>query len=200
MTNHICSAIEAAVESAIEKVVQDFQRDPNHIWNEREIHWLLFHYLQLEKSWSQEYPAQLVRAEFPTLKIFTGEHQGRDHYDLVVLDAESPGDEEFQNINIKSPRQSFLEVVKINAAVEIKLWSARCRPEDMARRIDWNVKKLTEKPHNVQFAYFINLVQLPLKEPYIKFYRDLHEFLRTIKHDNLRILFAPADRRFDELI
>ena len=197
MTDHICSAIEAAVESAINKVVQDFQHDANRVWNERDIHWLLFHYLQLEKSCPQEYPAQLIRAEFPTLKIFQGERQGRGHYDLVVLDSKSLLNPAVSDSKTQLPLQSFIESVKIKAAVEIKLWSTRCKTEDMARRIEWGVKKLTEKPHNVEFAYFINLVQLPYKDPYIKFYHDLFEYLQNIKHENLRILFAPADHRFE---
>jgi hypothetical protein len=197
VSDQICSAIEAAVESAIEKVVQDFQRDPNRVWNEREINWLLFHYLQLEKSCAQEYPAQLIRAEFPTLKVFKEGHQGRGHYDLVVLDSESCFNQTVEDTKTQYPMQSFLEAVRIKAAVEIKLWSTRCNASDMAKRINWNVKKLTEKPNNVQFAYFINLVQLPFKQPYLEFNHDLFEYLRNIKHDNLRILFAPADRRFD---
>lgn len=193
MTDQLCSAIEAAVESAIEKVVQDFQREPNRFVNERDIHWLLFHYLQLEQSWNVENPARLIRAEFPTRKIYPEKHRGRGHYDLVVLDSEPYFNQAFQKTRAQAPWQ-----IKIKAAVEIKLWLTRCNPDDMAKRITWDINKLTDRENEVQYAYFINLVQLPFEKLYKDFYRNLHEYLGKINHANLRILCAPADLRFDE--
>lgn len=190
MSDQLCSAVEAAVESAIEKVVKDFQRDPNHSWNESEITCLLFHYLQSEKDIKQEYPAQLIRAEFPTLKVFK-ESGDRGYYDLAVLDSESYTSQKFLPAEDQVPWN-----VKIGAAIEIRVWSDKCSSEDMTERIKRDVKKLTEQPNNVQYAYYINLVQLPFEDPSLIFYGDLYEYLRNVKHKNLRILIAPADPTF----
>lgn len=187
MSEQLCSAVEAAVESSIEKVVRDFQREPDRFRNEREIHWLLFHYLLLEQSWNVENPARLIRAEFPTRKIHPDKHRGRGHYDLVVLDSE-----DFSNLNSQALRQT-----KIKAAVEVKLWVTRCNLEQMAERINWDINKLTDPENEVQYAYFINLVQLPFEKVYKDFYRNLREYLGKINHANLRILCAPADTIFD---
>ena len=35
-----------AVDKAIEQVVLDFQGNPSRYWNERDIHWNLFHHLK----------------------------------------------------------------------------------------------------------------------------------------------------------
>jgi hypothetical protein len=192
MDDQVCSAIEAAVESAIEKVVQDFQRDPNHVWNEVEILSLLFHYLQMEKDITQEYPSQLIRAEFPTTKVLK-ESGKRSYYDLVVLDSGSYTSLKYKDAEAQAPRN-----IKIGAAVEIRLWSEGCSSEEITERINRDVDKLTEHENGVQYAYFINLVQLPYENVYREFYRDLRENLGNINHANLKILCAPADQRFEE--
>jgi hypothetical protein len=194
MSDQLCSQVEAAVESAIEKVVQEFQREPNRFGNERDIHWLLFHYLQVDKSWNVENPGRLIRAEYPTRKIYQEKHRGRGHYDLVVLDSESYLTQTHQYSEASAPWQ-----IKIQAAVEVKLWLARCNPRDMAERINWDINKLINSENEVQYAYFVNLVQLPHEKHYLKFYRDLREYLGKIQHDNLRILCAPGDMRFNNI-
>lgn len=190
MTGQVCSAIEAAVESAIEKMVQDFQLDPNHVWNKVEILSLLFHYLQMEKDITQEYPSQLIRAEFPTTKELK-ESGKSSYYDLVVLDSES-----YTSLKYQDAEAQALRNIKIGAAVEIRLWLERCSSEEIAERINRDVQKLTEQPNNVEHSYFVNLVQMQFENPNLKFYGELYEFLRNIKHDKMRILFAPADPRF----
>ncbi len=57
-----------AVNKAIGQVVLDFQGDPTRYWNERDIHWSLFHYLKQQEIFQQNYITELIRAEFPTRK------------------------------------------------------------------------------------------------------------------------------------
>ena len=168
------------VKKAISHVVVDFQNNPERFWNERDIHWSLFYYLKQQRVSEEAYPTELIRAEFPTRKVFPGEKPARGHYDLVILDAESYYKPEVQNMKAQAAWREFLEVVEIAVAIEVKLWLNRLRPENMAKRVDWDITKLTDKPNNLQNAYFLNFVQLNFKSDYMMQYRqELREYLTT---------------------
>lgn len=197
------SQLCVTVEKAISKVVADFQRNPDRFWNERDIHWSLFYYLKHEQVCEEAYPTQLIRAEFPTLKVFPGTKPARGHYDLVILDAESYSRPEVQNMKAQAPWKEYLELIKIDVAVEIKLWQARLREEEMKELIDWDVQKLTDEPNKVQNAYFLNFVQLNFKSEHMRnYYFVLREYLNNQKKKwpALNILCVPSDRQvqFDQ--
>ena len=66
------NALNVAIKETVSKVVADFQNYPERFWNERDLHWSLFYYLKQEAVCSEGYPTELIRAEFPTLKVFPG--------------------------------------------------------------------------------------------------------------------------------
>jgi len=194
VTNHLC----VQVKKAISHVVADFQHNPERFWNERDIHWSLFHYLKRERGTKEAYPTQLVRAEFPTCKVFPGKKPARGHYDLVIIDAESYNIPEIKNMKAQAPWQEYLELLKLSVAIEIKLWLNRLNPENMADRVNWDITKLTDKPNNVQNAYFLNFVQLNFKSEYMRdYYNRLREYLSNQKKKwpALNILCVPSDRQ-----
>lgn len=183
-----------ATERAITKVIGDFQGNPERFWNERDIHWSLFYYLKQEAVVQENYVTQLIRAEFPTLKKFGGRKPARGHYDLVILDAESYFKPEVQNMKAQAPWGKYLELLQITVAIEVKLWQSRLRQEDIEELVDWDIKKLTDKPNKVQNAYFLNFVQLEFKSDHMnKYYHELREYLATKKQLDLSILCAPSD-------
>ncbi|GAH40452.1 unnamed protein product [marine sediment metagenome] len=187
------------VKRAISKVIADFQSDPERFWNERDMHWSLFYYLKQVQVCEEAYPTQLIRAEFPTLKVFNGKKPARGHYDLVLLDAKSYFKPEVQNMKAQAPWKEYLELVQIAVAIEVKLWLNRLRPENMAERADWDIKKLTDTPNNVKNAYFLNFVQLDFNSEYMRdYYRQLREYLGEKKgqHPELHILCVPSDSQF----
>ena len=57
-----------ATKEAINQVVSAFQSEPDRFWNERDIHWSLFYYLKQQAVFQRRYAAELIRAEFPTLR------------------------------------------------------------------------------------------------------------------------------------
>ncbi len=190
------NSILSAVNKAIDNVVSDFQNNPNRFWNERDIHWSLFHYLEKEAIVSEVYPTQLIRAEFPTLKVFPGNRPARGHYDLVILDAESYFNPESQKMGAQAPWDKYLKLINIEVAIEIKLWLNCLRPENMAERADWDIKKLTDTPNNVQNSYFLNFVQLDFRrEQNKKYYLQLREYLIKQKQNrpNLNILCVSSN-------
>jgi len=189
-----------AVEKAIAMVVSDFQKYPERFWNERDVHWILFYYLKHQRVSEEAYPTELIRAEFPTRKVFPGKKPARGHYDLVILDAESYYKPEVQNMKAQAPWKEFRELVEIAVAIEVKLWLDRLSPENMADRVDWDITKLTDKPNNVQNAYFLNFVQLNFKSEdkskYMRAYYDmLREYFRNQKRKwpSLNILCVPSE-------
>jgi len=190
------SSLRSALEKAISRVVSDFQNNPERFWNERDIHWSLFYYIKHKQVGNEAYPTQLIRAEFPTLKVFPGKKPARGHYDLVLLDAKSYFKPEVQNMKANAPWQKYLELVKIDIAIEIKLWLSRLRLESMAERADWDIQKLTDTPNNIENAYFLNFVQLDFKSKYMKdYYQQLREYLSNHKRKSqaLNILCVPSD-------
>lgn len=191
------SPISMAIENAVSKIVIDFQSDANRFWNERDIHWSLFHYLKQEPECNEKYPTQILRAELPTLKVFEGVKPARGHYDLVVLDSDSYLRRDVQEMKAQASWQEFLESIQIAAAIEIKLWLNRMKRENMEERINWDIRKLTDKPNNIENAYFLNFVQLDFKRPHVEtFYNELREYLAARKCLGLNILCAPSDNLF----
>jgi len=70
----------------------------------------------------------------------------------------------------------------------------------MADRVDWDITKLTDKPNNVQNAYFLNFVQLNFKSDYMmQYYQELRDYLTTKKRAGLRILFIPSDPKIQSV-
>lgn len=182
-----------AVENATTKLVVNFQNNTERFWNERDIHWSLFYYLKQELADYEKYPTELIRAEFPTLKVFEG---ARGHYDLVILNAESYSTPEVQNMKSQTPWEGYLKLVEIDVAIEIKIWQARLNDADVHKLIDWDIRKLTEQPHKIEDAYFLNLVQLNFQSEYMrKYYQQLREYLNNQKnkHTDLNILCVPSD-------
>lgn len=185
-----------SVEKGISNFVADFQSNPNRFWNERDVHWSLYYYLKQAQVSGEVYPTQLIRAEFPTLKVFPGNRPARGHYDLVILDAESYFKPEVQKMEAQAPWQEYLESLKITIAIEIKLWLNRLRPGSMAERADWDIQKLTDTPNKIQNVYFLNFVQLNFEADYMKdYYRQLREYLsnQKMKWPILKILCVPSN-------
>lgn len=189
-----------AVEEAISWVVADFQNNRERFWNERDIHWSLFYYLKHQRVSEEAYPTELIRAEFPTRKVFPGKNPARGHYDLVILDADSYFKPEVQNMKAQASWQPFLDLVEIAVAIEVKLWLNRLRPENMAKRVDWDITKLTDKPISVRNAYFLNFVQLNFKSDYmLRYYQELRDYLTTKKQPGLSILCIPSDPKIQSV-
>ena len=181
-----------AVERAINQLVADFQRYTDRFWNERDLHWSLFYYLKQEGVIHEIYTTELIRAEFPTVKAFGEKNPARGHYDLVVLDPQSYRSETVQSMKAQDSWDKFLKLVKVMIAVEIKLWLARLS----FRRADWDIRKLTEQPNNVQNAFFLNFIQLDFRRPYMQdYHRELREYLmgHRKRQPNLKILCVPSD-------
>jgi len=194
------STLCVTVERAVSQVVSDFQKYPERFWNERDIHWSLFYYLKHQRVSKEAYPTELIRAEFPTRKVFPGKKPARGHYDLVILDAESYYKPEVQNMKAQTSWKEFLEVVEIAVAIEVKLWLNRLSPENMADRVDWDIIKLTDKPNNVQNAYFLNFVQLNFRSDYMmRYYQELRDYLTTKKRPGLSILCIPSDPKIQSV-
>jgi len=183
-----------AVENATTKLVVNFQNNAERFWNERDIHWSLFHYIKQGKTINEAYPTELIRAEFPTRKVFQGNKPARGHYDLVILNAESYSNPEVQNMRSQAPWEDYLKLIEIDVAIEIKIWQARLNDEDVHELIDWDIRKLTEEPHKVKGAYFLNFVQLDFQRKHnITYYRQLREYLVRQKKPGLNILCVPSD-------
>jgi len=188
--------LSSLVKNAISHVVTDFQTYPERFWNERDIHWSLFYYIKRKKAIKEAYPTELIRAEFPTLKVFPGEKPARGHYDLVILDAEAYSKPEVQNMKAQAPWKEYLELIQIDVAIEIKIWQARLNDADIHELIDWDIRKLTEQPHNVKNAYLLNFVQLDFQREHNEtYYQQLREYLSKQKKPGLNILCVPSDSR-----
>jgi len=190
------SSVLLAVNKAIDSVIYDFQSNSDRFWNERDMHWSFFHYIKQEKVVQEAYPTQLIRAEFPTLKVFLGNKPARGHYDLVILDTESYFNPDVQEMGAQAPWQGYLDSVQISVAMEIKLWLNRLQPEAMKERADWDIQKLTDTPNKIQTAYFLNFVQLDFQRDHNKtYYKQLREYLAKQKKNwsNLDILCVPSN-------
>ena len=185
-----------AIERAIVKLVGDFQDNPSRFWNEREVHWSLFYYLEREGAIQETYVTQLIRAEFPTFKKFGEKRPARGHYDLAVLDLQSYSSEAAQTMEAQASWDwdDYLKLVKVRIAVEIKLWLARLPFE----RAEWDIQKLTESPNNILDVFFLNFVQLNFRRKHNReYYEKLRDYLTSQKRHwpELRILCVPSDRK-----
>lgn len=186
-----------AVDEAIKQVIRDFQSDSNRYWNERDMHWSLFRHLKNQAVFQQNYKSGIIRAEFPTRKVYRkGEKGGRarGHYDLVVLDPESLNKPAVRAMTPWTPWDEFLPLVEVLVAVEIKAWSDRW--QDIDRRTKWDIEKLTDSENAVRHPYFLNFVQLDFSRPEMeKYYRKLRKDLeeRAKKNPELKILCVPSD-------
>ncbi len=187
------------IEEVIKKVISDFQTNPERFWNERDIHWSLFYYLKQAQISGEVYPTQLIRAEFPTLKVFSGNRPARGHYDLVIINEESYNKPEVQNMKAQASWEDYLPLIKIDVAIEIKLWLNRLQINAMKERAGWDIQKLTDTPNNIQNAYFLNFVQLDFKRVQNRmYYQQLRNYLREQKrkHTELNILCVTSDPQF----
>ena len=192
------SQLYPTVKRAITHLVDDFQNNPKRFWNERDLHWGLFYYLKQAQVSEEVYPTELIRAEFPTLKVFGGNKPARGHYDLVIINEESYSNPEVQNMKAEAPWQEYLELLQISVAIEIKLWLNRLNPTNMAERADWDIQKLTDTPNNIQDAYFLNFVQLDFNREHNRiYYQQLREHLIEQKKNkpNLHVMCVPSDQQ-----
>lgn len=190
------SPSDTSVKKAISQVIADFQTNPKRFWNERDMHWSLFHSIKQQQIVNEAYPTELIRAELPTLKVFPGNKPARGHYDLVIINAESASKPEVQNMKAQASWEDYLSLIELDVAIEIKLWLNRLQPEAMKERVDWDIQKLTDEAKNVKNAYFLNFVQLDFKRDiYEAYYQQLRDHLLKQKKQfpKLNILCVPSD-------
>lgn len=183
-----------ATQRAITRLVADFQSYPDRFWNERELHWSLFHYLKQERVVQENYVTQLIRAEFPTLKKFGTKNSARGHYDPVILEPESYSSPAVQRMKAQASWDGFLRLVKLTVAVEVKLWLAKVKL--LRERADWDIQKLVELPNNVLNAFSLNFVQLDFRRKQNReYYEKLRDYFTCQKWrwPELRILCVPSD-------
>ena len=183
-----------AVDKAIEQVVLDFRGDPTGHWSERDIHWKLFRYLKEQQIFQKNCITELIRAEFPTRATYGDQKPARGHYDLVVLDPASLANPAVCEMSPWAPWDEYLELVKVVIAVEVKVWWYRWKP--IKRRINWDIKKLTDSQNAVKYPYFLNFVQLDFSRKQMRdYYFELREYLaeEAKQYPQLKILCVPSD-------
>jgi len=191
-----------AVNKAIGQVVLDFQGDPTRYWNERDIHWSLFHYLKQQEIFQQNYITELIRAEFPTRKKYReeGGKPARGHYDLVVLEPASLATPAVCEMSPWAPWGEYLELVKVVGAVEVKMWWFRW--SDFQQRVGWDIEKLTDSQNAVKYPYLLNFVQLDFSRQQMKdYYHKLRKHLmeQAKLWPKLKILCVPGDIKIQPL-
>lgn len=186
-----------ATDRVIARVVADFQDQPARFWNERDIHWCLFHYLKLEPVFLCDYGTEPIRAEFPTRRVYIEEAKpARGHYDLVILDPASITSPPVRQLPPWAPWEEYLPHVVALVAIEVKTWADRTT--NIAEKVDWDIDKLTDPLNAVEQGYFLNFVQLDFgRQPMLDFYRDLRDYLTKKAHQwpKLRILCVPHDKK-----
>lgn len=188
-----------AIQRAIDQVVAEFQQHPHKLWNERYLHWSPFHYIKQQGVVSEAYYTQLIRAKFPTQKIFSKRRPAREHYDMVILDSDPYLIPEVQYMERKGNLGDFLNSIRLKIAIEIELWEARLKQDKVEQIIKWNKDKLTKLPNNIMTALFLNFVKMNFnKEQNYKYYQDLREHLSLIKeqYPELKILCVHGDHMF----
>lgn len=185
-----------ATDRAIARLVADFQVQPTRFWNERDIHWYLFHYLKLDPVFLCDYGAELIRAEFPTRRVYTEDAKpARGHYDLVILDPTSVTNPPVSQLLPWAPWEEYLPHVVVLVAIEVKTWVDRTT--NIPEKADWDIDKLTDPSNAVKQGYFLNFVQLDFsRQPMLDFHRDLREYLmkKARQWPKLRILCVPHDK------
>jgi hypothetical protein len=183
-----------AIEKAIHQLVAEFQGNPRRFFNERDLHWSLYHYLRQQDIFQGQEATDLIRAEFPTRKVYEGRRPARGHFDLVVLEPNLLADPRVANMAPWDPWKPFLELVEVLIAVEVKMWVERSSDKQMNEKIDWDIKKLTDEENAVKHAYLLNFVQLDFSRPIMKrFYLNLCEHLKLQAKQGPKILCVPSD-------
>lgn len=180
-----------AVEGAVEHIINDFQNQPDRFWNERDIHWCLFHYLKLDSAFLRDYGTELIRAELPTEAVYPEKNgTARGHYDLTILDPELATTRCLKQTRVQAASKGVL------IAVEIKMWVSRANERNMRKSIDWDITKLTDPKNSVKHPYFLNFVQLDLTgRQVLEFFTQLRDYLAAKARPGLRILCLPHDKR-----
>jgi hypothetical protein len=185
-----------ATDRAIGRVVAGFQTQPPRFWDERDIHWYLFHYLKLDPVFLRDYGTEPIRAEFPTRRIYTeGARPARGRYDLVILDPTSVTGPPVSQLPCWAPWEECLPHMTVLVAIEVKTWADGTT--NVHEKADHDVDKLTESLNAVGQGYFLNFVQLDFGRKYmVDSYRGLREYLmeKARKWPKLRILCVPHDK------
>ena len=180
-------------DRAIARLVADFQVQPTKFWNERDIHWYLFHHLKQDPVFLCDYGTELIRAEFPTRRVYTEDAKpARGHYDLVILDPTSVTSPPVSQLPPWASWEEYLPHVVVLVAIEIKAWVDRTT--NVPGKADWDIDKLTDPSNAVRQGYFLNFVQLDFSRQHmLDFYRDLREYLteKARQWPKLRILCVP---------
>jgi hypothetical protein len=187
-----------AIDRAISQLITDFQGQSNRFWNERDIHWYLFHYLKQDRVFLHDYGIELIRAEFPTRAMYREEKQktpSRRQYDLVVLDPTSLTSSPINELPPWASWEECLPYMRLLVAVEVKTWVDRTT--DIAGKVDRDIEKLTDPQNAVGHARFLNFVQLDFRLQQMRdFYQSLREYLmeKARSYTGLRILCVPYDK------
>lgn len=184
-----------AIERAIVRLVVDFQGQTSRFWNERDIHWYLFHHLKQDPVFQCDYGTEPIRAEFPTRAVHTeGKVAARGHYDLVILDPTPLTSSPVSELPPWASWENYLPLVDVLVAVEVKTWVERST--NIGEKVDWDIEKLTDTRNAVRHSYFLNFVQLDLSRQQMRdFYRDLRGYLtKKAVSPILKILCVPHDK------
>lgn len=185
-----------ATDRAIARLVADFQVHPTRFWNERDIHWYLFHHLKQDPVFLCDYGTELIRAEFPTRRVYTEDAKlARGQYDLVILDPTSVTSAPVSQLPPWASWEEYLPHVVVLVAIEVKTWVDRTT--NVPKKADWDIDKLTDPSNAVRQGYFLNFVQLDFsRRQMLDFYRDLREYLteKARQWPKLRILCVPHDK------
>jgi len=186
-----------ATDRAIARLVADFQVQPTRFWNERDIHWYLFHHLKQDPVFLCDYGTELIRAEFPTRRVYTEDAKpARGHYDLVILDPTSVTSPPVSQLPPWASWEEYLPHVVVLVAIEVKTWVDRTT--NIPEKADRDIDKLTDPINAVRQGYFLNFVQMDFgRQQMLNFYRDLREYLREKARQwpKLRILCVPHVKR-----
>jgi len=187
-----------AVERGIACLVADFQGQPKRFWNERDIHWYLFHHLKQDPVFLCDYGTEPIRAEFPTRRVYQETEDAkpaRGQYDLVILDPTSATSHPAGELPPWASWDKCLPHLVVLVATEVKTWVDRTT--DIPDKADWDIEKLTDAQNAVRHAYLLNFVQLDFsRRQMLDFYRDLREYLteKARQWPKLRILCVPHDK------
>jgi hypothetical protein len=161
------------VEDSIRRTIAAFQAHPNRYWNERDLHWIFYHYLNTPQIIRTTTEAiDLIRAEFPTRERYDGD---RGHYDLVIVSPESFYSSAVSKLKPQATWKEFLALLEIFVAVEMKIWPER---KSYKKLIEWDIKKLTDPGNKVDHAYYLNFVQLDFSRSQMQnYYGELRDYL-----------------------
>ena len=188
-----------AVERGIAHLVDDFQGQPSRFWNERDIHWYLFHHLKQDPVFLCDYGTEPIRAEFPTRQVYKEAEDAkpaRGHYDLVILEPTSITSPPASELPPWASWAECLPHLAVLVAAETKTWVDKTT--NIPDKVDWDIEKLMDAKNAVRHAYFLNFVQLDFsRRQMLDFYRDLREYLteKARQWPKLRILCVPHDKR-----